>query len=156
MPFFFGPKRRPVQPVDPAFAAAQARYRGLRDVSKDADDWHPVLYYLVAIMLLIAAVVACVVSMETAAISSENEKRILWGLATVSGATSFVMIAGKFFLSFVAAALPPGQSGFARIEAGSVAFVLLLLVCTQGLIGRSKIELTAQDGESRYTQMIEA
>lgn len=156
MPLNFWPKRRPATPVDPAFAAARAQIRAEREASKDADDWHYVLYYAVAFSLLVTSIAACVLSMAIAEIASATEKRVLWGLVTVSGATAVVMIAAKFFLAFVAAALPEGHSGFARKEAGVVAFLLFVLVCTQGLIGRSKIEVTAQDGESRYNDIIQS
>lgn len=148
--------RRPAEaPAADPLAAQRLHLRSMQTLASDADDWHPVAYYGMALFLMVVSMGACVVSMETAAISSENEQRILWGFATISGATAVVMIAAKFSLAFVSAALPPGKSGFVRGEAFIVAFGLLLLVCTQGQIGRSKIEVATQDGEDRYALRIE-
>lgn len=149
--------RRPAEATaaDP-LAAQRLHLRSMQSLAADADDWHPVAYYAMALFLMLVSMGACVVSMETAAISSENEQRILWGLATISGATAVVMIAAKFSLAFVSAALPSGKSGFVRGEAFIVAFGLLLLVCTQGQIGRSKIEVATQDSEDRYALRIES
>lgn len=158
--FGFLRRRRPVARAanEPIFHAQQ-QYVEAMDRLADAVDHLPwPAYYLMSFGLLVGALAACGVSMATVSLSasSGNEPHIFWGIATVAEATAFVMIAMKLLMALISSTLPDGKAPGTSVAAGALSLLLLVLVCTQGQIGRTKIEISSQDGEDRHALKIAA